>query len=122
MCYYPPALPEQIRDSVYDVGDSKPKAHRKRCICLVVGVASLRDNGVTNQKATGKTNLRLKPMSKTEYIKTFHGYQIYKIPEAYQMTNGQLTDRYIAIQPTKHYSIEGVDLPDLEADILESER
>ena len=65
-------------------------------------------------------------MSKTEYIKTFHGYQIYVIPEAYVMhVAGKVTgtiDRYVAIKPDTHQIIDDVTIGSLESGIVETER
>ena len=59
-------------------------------------------------------------MSKTEYIKTFHDWQIYVIQEAYlMMPANQLIPRYIAIQPEKHLIIEDITIGSLEAGIIE---
>jgi hypothetical protein len=57
-----------------------------------------------------------------EYIENYHNYQIYIIQEAYIMSDGTITHRYVAIQPEKHWVIDGVDLPDLKSDIDESYR
>ena len=58
-----------------------------------------------------------------KYVKTFLGWQIYVIPEAYLSTPAnQLTDRYIAIKPGTRQIIDDVTVPSLEASVREAEK
>jgi hypothetical protein len=68
-----------------------------------------------------------------KYLKSVGDWQIYVIPEAYQMTQHvnvgvhvelymQLIDRYIAVHPTKHWIIDDVTLESLEAGIHEADK
>lgn len=58
----------------------------------------------------------------SKYLRNFGGWQIYEVPEAYQMSNGQLITRYIAVNTISKQCVDDVNLASLEAQICEAER
>jgi len=60
---------------------------------------------------------------KVRYVETYDGWIIAKFKEAFlQQPSGNKVTLYVAVHPNRQYTLTGVDLPDLRADIDEVKR